>query len=63
MVILGFSSGAKGKVVEKDIILKPFGSEFVNIPLGNQPIVHFINDFGATESQRYQCSGSGCTLL
>lgn len=62
MVILGFSNGSKGKVIEKDIILKPFGSEVVNLPLGNTPTIYFINDFGGTESQSYQCKNS-CQLI
>ena len=62
MIILGFSNGSKGKIIEKDIVLKPFGTEEVNLPLGVGPIVHFINDYGGTESQAYQCDNV-CTLL
>ncbi len=63
MIILGFSNGPKGKFTERDIILKPFGSDVVNLSLGNTPIVYFINDFGGTESQNYQCNSSSCTLV
>ena len=62
MVILGFSNGPKGKVIEKDIVLKPFASSVVHLSLGNTPTVYFINDFGGTESQNYQCENS-CQLI
>lgn len=62
MIILGFSNGSKGKIIEKDIVLKPFGSDVVNLSLGNNPTVYFINDFGGTESQNYQCS-TQCQLI
>lgn len=62
MVILGFSNGAKGEVIEKDIVLKPFSSEVVSLSLGNHPTVYFINDFGGTESQSYQCDNY-CKLI
>lgn len=62
MVILGFSNDLKGKFTEKEIILKPFSSETVNLSVGNVPTVYFVNDYGGTESLTYQCN-SDCKLV
>ncbi|GGZ96410.1 molecular chaperone [Ignatzschineria ureiclastica] len=62
-VIFAVSNGSKGKLQEDDIIVKPFGKSTVNRSLGNNPTFYFINDFGGTVSQSYQCNGNHCTLM
>lgn len=62
IVIFGVSNGPKGKITEKDLVVKPFGSVTVTEALGNTPTIYFINDYGGTESQSYQC-GSSCQLV
>lgn len=62
IVIFGVSNGLKGKITEKDLVVKPFGSVTVTEALGNTPTIYFINDYGGTESQSYQC-GSSCQLV
>lgn len=62
IVIFGVSNGSKGKIIEKDLVVKPFSSATVTQTLGNTPTIYFINDYGGTESQSYQC-GSSCQLI
>ena len=62
IVIFGVSNGAKGKIVEKDVIIKPFGSVTINQALGNTPTIHFINDYGGTESLSFKCNSNNCDI-
>lgn len=57
------NNGSKEKKIAQDIIVKPFGYATVNRSLGDKPTFYFINDFGGTLSQTYQCSSSNCTLI
>lgn len=63
LVIYGYSNGPKAKINAKDIIIKPFGNASVKYPLGDKPTFYFINDFGGTQSQSYQCNSNNCTLV
>ncbi|GGZ96336.1 molecular chaperone [Ignatzschineria ureiclastica] len=63
LVILGFSSGQKGRFIEKEMMVKPFATETVKLSLGNTPTIHFINDFGSTESNHYECQSATCKLI
>lgn len=56
MVIYGFKSQRSSKLIDKDIILKPFSTQNVSVKVGNTPLIYFINDQGGTNSVYYQCS-------
>lgn len=62
IVIYGFSN-KNNKIVEKDIILKPFSSENININIGDKPTIHYIDDYGSGKYLDYNCSSSPCTLI
>lgn len=62
LVILGFSNGKKGHFIEKEITIKPFETQTVNLSVGNTPTVYFINDYGTTEANNYQCNSTLCSL-
>lgn len=62
LVIYAFSNGLKGKLISQDLVIKPFSSENIKNNLGTQPTFYFINDFGGTEAQSYQCTSAHCTL-
>lgn len=60
--IYGFGAHPNGKIVEKEVLLKPFSTETVNVSLtGNTPLVYIVNDYGVSVSIQYDCnSGRNC---
>lgn len=65
-IVIFAYKGQSGKAQEKEILLKPFSTEKVNIALGNRPEFHIVNDFGAAKVIKYSCSNSGtsvCSLV
>ncbi|UNM96026.1 molecular chaperone [Ignatzschineria rhizosphaerae] len=50
VVIYRFSNANSRKIIERDIVLKPFSSESVNVSLSNKFAILTINDFGGTDS-------------
>lgn len=63
IVIYAFSVKKGTKLIEKDIILKPFSSESVSISVGNSPYIYFINDNGAAKSLAYKCDNGFCSVI
>lgn len=63
IVIYGFGSQRTGKIIEKDVILKPFATETVSVQTNNTPYIYYINDFGGADSVNYTCNGSSCNLV
>ena len=63
IVIYGMSQGPKGKIMSRDIIIKPFGTETINTVLGNKPTLYFVDDYGSALSETYHCDGSLCTII
>lgn len=63
IVISGASKGAKGKIINLDMVIRPFDKgNIINI-LGNEPTFYFINDYGSAVKQNYQCQASICSLI
>lgn len=64
IVIYGFKNQSGSKPIEKDVIVKPFSNESVNIKLGNTPEILFVNDFGGAEALSYRCDAAGsCEVI
>ena len=64
IIIYGLSSTSNKKLQEKDIILKPFSTEKVNVKLGNgSPIVHIVNDQGGAKSINFSCNANACSAI
>lgn len=63
IVIIAFSSVSNNTSVQKDIILKPYGTEKVDIQLRNSLRIHFVNDFGGGQSVDYTCSSGNCSIV
>ena len=62
IVIYGFGSQRTGKIIEKDIVLKPYSIETVTVKTSNTPYVYYINDFGGADSISYVCDANNCAL-
>lgn len=62
VIIYGFSK-KNSKIIEKDVILKPFSTEQISINIGDKPTIHYIDDYGSGEYLDYNCSSSPCTLI
>lgn len=60
-VIVYAFSGQGGRTIEKDIILKPFSTEQVNINVPNSFVMMIINDQGAGTQVNYSCQSGSCT--
>lgn len=64
IVIYGFSSGAEADRIEKDLVLKPFSSEKVDMELqGSTLYIHIVNDFGSGEAIGYTCNVDNCKII
>ncbi|MHC5226078.1 fimbrial biogenesis chaperone [Ignatzschineria sp. LJL83] len=64
VIIYGFSSTTNKKLQERDIILKPFSTEKVNVKLGNgTPIIHIVNDQGGAKSINFSCNTNDCRVI
>lgn len=63
LVIYALSNGTKGKAIKQDLIIKPFSTETIKNNLGTQPTFYFLNDYGSTVKQSYQCTNTHCTLI
>lgn len=62
VVIYGFSNANSRKIIERDIVLKPFSSESVNVSLSNKFAILTINDFGGTDSLQVSCAQNTCSV-
>lgn len=62
IVIYGFGSQKNGSITEKDVVIKPFGTESVSIKTSNTPYIYYINDYGAAGSLSYDCRAGSCAL-
>lgn len=56
LVIYAVKANARAKSIDMDRLVKPFSSETINMKLGNDPIIYFINDQGGSTSIQYQCN-------
>lgn len=57
IVAFEFDSGPNSKVIAKDLLIKPFSSDKVDLPLpGNNLSIYFINDNGAAIQIQYHCN-------
>lgn len=64
IIIYGFTSKGESKITTKDIILKPFSSENVQVKLsGNIVNIFIVNDFGGGSRLSYDCINNSCTLI
>lgn len=63
IVIYAFSAKKGVKLIDKDIIMKPFSQEKVAVSVGSTPHIYFINDNGVARSLSYQCSSSACSVM
>lgn len=56
LVIYAVKGSGRAKSTDMDILVKPFSTETINLKLGNDPTIHFINDNGGSISMQYQCN-------
>ncbi len=52
---------SRNRTIEKEINLKPFSSETVNIQVGNKFTMMLIDDYGGSVKMNYACNGNVCT--
>lgn len=52
---------SRNRTVEKEINLKPFSNEVVNVQVGSNFTMMFIDDYGASVKMNYICNGNTCT--
>lgn len=62
VVIYRFSNANSRKIIERDIVLKPFSSESVNVSLSNKFAILTINDFGGTDSLQVSRAQNTCSV-
>lgn len=60
LVIYAVKANGRAKSTDIDVLVKPFSTETINMRLGNDPMIFFVNDQGGTTSMSYQCNTS-CT--
>lgn len=63
IVVSGSSKGTKGKIINQDIVIKPFSNGKIEGSLGNEPTFYFINDYGSAITQSYHCNSTSCILI
>lgn len=64
IIIYGFSHNLEADIIEKDLVLKPFSSEKVDINLrGNTLYIYIVNDFGSGEAIGYDCRVNNCKMI
>lgn len=56
LVIYAVKGNGRAKLTDMDVVVKPFSTETINMKLGNDPTIYFINDQGGSTSVSYQCS-------
>lgn len=60
-VIIYAFSDPRGRTIEKDVILKPFSSETVNVNVADNFVMMIVNDQGAGTRVSYNCQSGSCT--
>lgn len=55
-VIYAVKGNARAKSTDIDVLVKPFSTATINVKIGNDPTIFFVNDQGGTTSMSYQCS-------
>lgn len=62
-VLYGITSSGNKKIIEKELIIKPFSSEDYNVRVvGNTLNLFYVSDFGDAKKVTYQCSGDNCRI-
>lgn len=56
LVVYAVKANGRAKSTDMDILVKPFSTETINMKLGNDPAIYFINDLGGTTAVKYQCN-------
>lgn len=60
-VIIYAFSDPRGRTIEKDVILKPFGTETFKVNVADKFTMMIINDQGAGRRVLYNCQSGTCT--
>lgn len=64
IIIYGFGLKGESKITTKEVILKPFSTENVQVKLsGNSINVFYVNDFGGGNVIQYNCSSGNCSII
>lgn len=63
-VLYGITSSGNPKLIEKELILRPFSTENYDVRVtGNTLNLFYVNDFGASMKVTYQCSANECNYI
>lgn len=60
MVLMGVEN-AGSKLKGKELIIKPFSKESVDMSVGNNFTLYFVGDMGEAVKVKYNCTSDGCT--
>lgn len=60
LVVYAVKVNGRAKSTDIDLLVKPFSTETMNMKLGNDPTIFFVNDQGGSTSMKYQCNTT-CT--
>lgn len=62
IVIYGYNLTGGDDMVQKDVIVKPLGSETITAKVKDKASIFYILDSGEVEKMTFRCSGNACQL-